>query len=142
MTKEKQTSMRFWRVTLENRRLKLRHANVGRYRNLQRYASLFFEKQRGKQVRFWRDTLVNESQLVLSPGMNTKHLGQLKILLWKEHSGQPGDIPTSELVSLLVSLRGYLLSNTGDQLDEYPGSKPTGNLVRGHIERKRKDQNQ
>ena len=56
---------------------------------------------------------------------------------WKEHSGQPGDIPTSELVSLSVSLCGYFLSNTGDQPDEYPGSKPTGNLVRGHIERKR-----
>ena len=36
-----------------------------------------------------------------------------------------------------VSLLECLLSNADDQPDGYPGSKPTGNLGRGRIERKR-----
>ena len=61
----------------------------------------------------------------------------LKNSPWKKDDDQPGGSATFDLVSLSVSLLRYVLSNAGDQPDGYPGSNPTGNLGRGHIERKR-----
>ena len=47
--------------------------------------------------------------------MNAEHLEMLKKQPWIDNIGQPGDDPTSGLVSVLESMHGYVLSNAGDR---------------------------
>ena len=80
--------------------------------------------------------LASESQ-----PMDAKQSVKLKKPPSMQHIGQPGSNPTSEPVSMVLSLYGYFLDIPGDRTIGYLMSKPTGNLIRGRFKKKNRAQN-
>jgi hypothetical protein len=73
---------------------------------------------RGVSRYFWNRRETNECtvgvmrsqasySLLLQPDMDAEHLALTKRPPWREYSGQPGGVPTSEPVSLVVSLNEF-----------------------------------
>jgi hypothetical protein len=106
---------------------------------------MMYPQHEWKLARYWRDVsegkVMEEEQIgILFWRVALEHK-KLKKSPWKEHTGQLGEIPNSELVSLSVSLHAYYLSDPSDKLDGHPGTKPRRNVVQGHIGRKRETLN-